>query len=144
MAFSTRWVLADGELNDHPITIRYRDEVDEQLNSGEFKHCIQISWSAAFVDEQTGYPTAEELEQIDAFNQKLMIAVEKDEQAILLMVLMCQGINQWILYAKDIETLQASLNTIPTDTGLYPIEVVAEEDPSWVTFTELRDAIKRH
>lgn len=144
MAFSNRWVLADGVLNDHPITIRYREDTDPQFTSGDYKQCIQISWSAAHVDEHTGYPAAEELEEIDAFNQKLMAAVESDEQAILLMVLMCQGINQWILYAKDIELLQASLNTIPTDTGLYPIEVVAEEDPSWITFTELRDAIKTH
>jgi len=58
------------------------------------------------------------------------------------MVIMCQGINQWILYTKDTSVLQADLNTIPTDTGLYPIEIVAEEDDQWAIFTQLRDAIK--
>ena len=55
---------------------------------------------------------------------------------------MCSGINQWILYAKDTLQLQNDLNTIPTDTGLYPIEIVAEEDGKWDIFTQLREAIK--
>ncbi|MGR6874260.1 DUF695 domain-containing protein [Pseudomonas sp. HK3] len=142
MAFSTRWVLADGTLNDEPITIRYRDELENEQASGEFNQCVQISWSAADVDAVTGYPSDKELLLIDDFNQKLMSAIEDDGHALVVMVIMCQGINQWILYAKDTTQLQSDLNTIPTDTGLYPIEIVAEEDASWDIFTQLRDAIK--
>lgn len=142
MAFSTRWVLADGTLNDEPITIRYRDELENEQTSSEFNQCVQISWSAADVDSATGYPSDKELLLIDDFNQKLMAAVEEDHHAIVVMVIMCQGINQWILYAKDTTQLQSDLNTIPTDTGLYPIEIVAEEDVEWGIFTQLRDAIK--
>lgn len=142
MAFSNRWVLADGTLNDEPITIRYRDELDAELASGEFDQCVQISWNAAEVDSLTGYPSNKELVFIDDFNQKLMSAIETDAHALVVMVIMCQGINQWIIYAKDTSQLQSDLNTIPTDTGLYPIEIVAEEDARWDIFTQLRDAIK--
>ncbi len=142
MSFSNRWVLADGTLNDEPITIRYREELDAQLSSGEFGQCVQISWNAASVDPKTGYPSDSELIKIDDFNQKLMSAIETDAHALVVMVIMCQGINQWILYAKDTAQMQADLNTIPTDTGLYPIEIVAEEDAEWAIFTQLRDAIK--
>jgi hypothetical protein len=142
MAFSTRWVLADGTLNDEPITIRYRDELESELTSGEFAQCVQISWTAADVDPVTGYPSDKELVFIDDFNQKLMTAVEEQLHALVVMVIMSQGINQWILYAKDTSQLQSDLNTIPTDTGLYPIEIVAEEDAKWDIFTQLRDAIK--
>ncbi len=144
MAFSNRWVLADGTLNDQPITIRYRDEVQAEQDSAQYIHCIQISWQAQDVDTDTGYPSADELEKIDAFNQKLMAAVEPEQHGLLVMVLMCEGVNQWILYSKDIDQVQKDLNTIPTDTGLYPIEVTTDEDPKWDTFTELRDAIKTH
>lgn len=142
MAFSNRWVLADGTLNDEPITIRYRDELESEHANGEYAQCVQISWTAAEVDEETGYPSENELLKIDGFNQKLMAAIESNEQALVVMVIMCQGINQWILYCKDTTQLQSDLNTIPTDTGLYPIEIVAEEDAQWTIFTQLRDAIK--
>ncbi len=137
MAFSNRWVLADGTLNDQPITIRYRDQIQEQLESDLYRQCIQISWQAQ-------YPSAAELEKIDAFNQKLMAAVETEQHGLLVMVLMCEGVNQWIMYTKDIEQVQQDLNTIPTDTGLYPIDVTSDEDPQWEIFTQLRDAIKTH
>lgn len=142
MAFSNRWVLADGTLNDQPITIRYRDEVDEQLKSGIYGNCIQISWEAESVDSETGYPSATELDKIDAFNKKLMEAIEPLQHGIVVMVLMAQGVNQWIIYVRDNDEIQKDLNTIPTDTGLYPIEVVSDEDGEWAIFTELRDAIK--
>jgi hypothetical protein len=144
MAFSNRWVLADGTLNDQPITIRYRNEVQAQLDSGEYGQCIQISWEAEDVDTETGYPSAAELEKIDAFNIKLMEAIEPTEHGIVVMVLMAHGVNQWIIYVRSNEEIQMDLNTIPTDKGLYPIDVVSEEVASWNNFTELRDAIKTH
>lgn len=144
MAYSNRWVLADGTLNDEPITIRYRDEVQGELESGKYAQCVQILWNADSVDSETGYPSTEELDKIDAFNKKLMTAVEADAHGLLVMVLMSQGVNQWILYVRDNEELQADLNTIPTDTGLYPIEVTTDLDAQWGVFTQLRDAIKTH
>ncbi|MFT6976074.1 MAG: hypothetical protein ACJA0E_002077, partial [Bermanella sp.] len=93
-------------------------------------------------DPETGYPSVSELEKIDAFNIKLMEAIEPSEHGIVVMVLMAQGINQWIIYVRSNEEIQIDLNTIPTDTGLYPIDVVSEEDVSWNNFTELREAIK--
>ncbi len=142
MAFSNRWVLADGTLSDQPITIRYRDNVQQELESGEYNNCIQISWEADDVDAETGYPSGIELDKIDVFNQKLMDAIEPKEHGLVVMVLMAQGVNQWIIYVRDNEEIQKDLNTIPTDTGLYPIEVVSDEDAEWHIFTELRDAIK--
>ena len=144
MAFSNRWVLADGTLNDQPITIRYRDNVQNEQDSGDYGNCIQISWEAEDVDSETGYPSPNELEKIDAFNKKLMDAIEPSEHGLVVMVLMAQGVNQWIIYVRDNEEIQKDLNKIPTDTGLYPIEVVSDEDPQWSIFTELRDAIKTH
>lgn len=144
MAFSNHWALADGTLNDKPIEIRYRDQILNEQESGEYGQCVQIAWNAESSDPVTGFPSVEEMNQIDAFNQRLMEVVEADEHGILVMVLTSQGINQWILYCRDLEQTQQDLNRIPTDQGLYPIEVVAEEDSAWETFTQLRDAIKAH
>ena len=142
MGFSNCWITADGTLHDQPITIRYRDEVQTELESGKYAQCIQISWSAEQVDPETAYPTADELERIDAFNQKLMAAIEPKAHGLLVMVVMHQGVNQWVLYAADNEEIQQDLNSIPTDAGLYPIEVVTEEDVEWKIFQGLRGAIK--
>lgn len=142
MVFSNRWTFADGTLHEKPIEIRFREQVDQEQASGQYGQCIQIAWNADRIDDGTGFPTPEELSDIDAFNQKLMTALEAEQHGILVMVLTSQGIVQWILYCRDLDEAQADLNTIPTDTGLYPIEVVADSDPEWDTYTQLRDAIK--
>lgn len=144
MAFSNHWALADGTLNEQPIEIRYRDDIDPQKSSGEYNHCVQIAWNADSSNPQTGFPSDEEMLRIDAFNQRLMDVMESDAHGILVMVLTSQGVNQWILYCRNLEETQQDLNRIPTDQGLYPIEVVAEDDVNWDTFTQLRDAIKAH
>lgn len=144
MAFSNHWALADGTLNDQPIEIRYRDEINLEQASGLYGHCVQIAWNAEDTDPVTGYPSADEMNKIDAFNQRLMDVIESEEHGILVMVLTSQGVNQWILYCRDLEQTQQDLNRIPTDQGLYPIEVVAEDDESWETFIQLRNAIKSH
>ena len=46
MAFSNRWVLADGTLNDEPITIRYRDELDAELEKVKEILKENIFWRA--------------------------------------------------------------------------------------------------
>ncbi|EAT13760.1 DUF695 domain-containing protein [Bermanella marisrubri] len=142
MAFSNRWITADGTFQNDPITIRYRDGVEDEKGSGQYPHCIQIVWEASDVDADTGYPNQAELIKIDAFNQKLMQAIESKPCGLLVMVLTSQGINQWILYATSNEEVTLALDSIPTDTGLYPIEVSSEEDADWLVFTQLRDAIK--
>ena len=71
MAFSNHWALADGTLNDKPIEIRYRDQILNEQESGEYGQCVQIAWNAESSDPVTGFPSVEEMNQIDAFNQRL-------------------------------------------------------------------------
>lgn len=144
MAFSNHWAFADGTLNDQPIEIRYRDDIKAQQDSGDYGHCVQIAWNAETTHADTGFPSVEEMQKIDAFNQRLMEVMEADAHGILVMVLTSQGVNQWILYCRSLEETQQDLNRIPTDQGLYPIEVVAEDDQNWETFLQLRDAIQTH
>ncbi len=144
MAFSNRWVLADGTLEKKPITIRYRENIEREFESNLYGHCVQINWQAEELDHKSGYPSAVEMLKIDDFNRRLMEVVEEDAHGLVAMILTSEGVNQWILYCRDLDELQSDLNRIPTDEGLYPIEVTAQDDSQWDTFKELRGAIKTH
>jgi hypothetical protein len=141
MSFSNHWVLADGTLNNSPITIRYRDQVDAEQKSGFYPYCVQIAWNADEVDPDNGYPVVDEMERIDLFNKALMMALEEKDHGLLTMVLTSQGVNQWVIYARSLDRVKEALDSIPTEKGLYPIEVVADEDIPWATYTELTSAI---
>ncbi|MCP5326428.1 MAG: DUF695 domain-containing protein [Oceanospirillaceae bacterium] len=143
MSYSNHWVLADGTLNNSPITIRYRDQVSAEQTSGQYPYCVQIAWNADEVDPASGYPAMDEMERIDLFNKALMMALEEKQNGLLTMVLTSQGVNQWVIYARSIERVKEALDSIPTEKGLYPIEVVADEDAPWATYTELTAAIMK-
>ena len=51
------------------------------------------------------------------------------------------GVNQWIIYTRDLDTLRSGLDSMPVTDGLYPIEVVADEDPQWNTFVQVHSRI---
>ena len=142
MAFSNHWTTADGTLNDQPIMIHYRGDVETLQQSNQYGQCVQIAWNAEDVNPLNGFPSMDEMAKIDGFNLRLMDVIEAEQHGIVVMVLTSQGVNQWIIYCRNLEEMRQDLDRIPTDQGLYPIEVVAEEDASWETFTELRDAIQ--
>jgi hypothetical protein len=121
MLVNNRWVRASGNLQDKPISIQFRED-----------------WTN---DDSTGFPATEEQARIIAFTEQLQARLEPDENSVVAMMITHDGINQWIIYSKDLDVLKAGLETIPTDNGLYPIEVVADEDAEWSTFIQVHERI---
>lgn len=141
MLANNRWVRASGSLNDKPISIQYRADWEAVQETDTLPVCVQIAWNAASVDDSTGFPSLSEQTAILSFSEHLQRELEASENALITMVITHDGINQWIIYCRDLETVRGRLNRIPLDDGLYPIEVVADEDPEWLTFTKVYQAI---
>lgn len=141
MLVNNRWIRASGDLNGKPISIQYREDWALAVEADKYAICVQIAWHADTQDESTGFPAAEEQQQIMTFHQSLQDVLEPDENAIVSMMITHDAINQWIIYCSDLDSLKTSLDSIPTDTGLYPIEVVADDDPEWKIFCQVHDVI---
>jgi hypothetical protein len=142
MLANNRWVRATGSLNDKPISIQYREDWELARQSESYPLCVQIAWNAGSVDDSTGFPGLAEQSKILTFGEHLQQHLEPAENALVTMVITHDGVCQWIIYCKDIELLKEGLDRIPTGEGLYPIEVVADEDPLWQTFTQVYQAIR--
>ncbi len=143
MLVNNRWVRSTGDLQQKPISIQYREDWAIAKDSGDYSICVQVAWYAHGVDDSSGFPSADEQAQILVFHERLQAELERDEDAIVTMVIAHSGVNQWIIYASDVALVEAALNRIPTEQGLYPIEVVADEDGDWKTFTQVFQAIQQ-
>jgi len=141
MLVNNRWVRASGSLQDKPISIQFREDWHLARDSGQFPLCVQIAWHADSTDDSTGFPAEDEQERILAFTEQLQAKLEPEEDAVVCMMITHDGINQWIIYSRDLDLLKAGLETIPTEEGLYPIEVVADEDAEWKTFSQVHERI---
>lgn len=141
MLVNNRWVRASGDLNAKPISIQYREDWQLAAEAERFPICVQIAWHAESHDDSTGYPGLDEQDDILTFHQTLQDRLEPKENAVVAMMITHDSINQWIIYCKELESLQAALDDIPTEQGLFPIEVVADEDLDWQTFKQVYQVI---
>ena len=143
MLANNRWVRATGTLRDKPISIHYREDWQSARDSGQLPVCVQIAWNAESIDDNTGFPGLQEQSRILVFNEHLQTHLETGDNAVVTMMLTNNGTNQWVIYCRDLELLQQGLDAIPTTDGLYPIEIVADEDPEWSTFVQVFEVIKK-
>lgn len=141
MQINNRWVNASGDLDEKPITIHYREQWQTAQEQHTLPICIQIAWNANSRDESTSFPSKDEQETILAFGEQLQAHMEGNDNAVLVMMIMHDGVCQWVLYCADLEQAQKDLDSVPTENGLYPIDVVSDEDPNWDIFTKVHQAI---
>lgn len=141
MLVNNRWIRCAGTLTDKPISIQYRQDWQTAKETDAYPLCIQIAWNASQLDEATGFPALAEQHEILAFGELLQQHLEAKENAVIAMVITHSGVNQWVIYCQDLERFKHNLERIPAREEGYPIEVVADEDPSWSIFTQIAEAI---
>ncbi len=141
MLINNRWVRASGSLQDKPISIQFREDWQLAKDHGDYTLCVQIAWHAESLDDSTGFPSAAEQVRIVSFTDQLQALLEPEEGSFVVMMITHSGVNQWIIYTRDLDTLRSGLDSMPVTDGLYPIEVVADEDPQWNTFVQVHSRI---
>lgn len=130
------WVQSSGTLNDKPISIQHVQDWQQAKESGAFGICVQIAWNAEKIDADTGFPALGEQVQILTLGEQLQ-ALGASGNSILAMVITNDGVNQWVIYVKDLEQFKQELANVGDSEANYPIEMVANQDPDWNTFTQV-------
>lgn len=132
-----QWKIAEGHYEMDPIRIHFREdiEVDHQ-----FPICARVTWELAEPDA-AGLPDADELQQIDRFNQTLQDRLEKPGLSVLTMVLMSDGQCQWVFYIADAERFETVLEQTLAE-GQFPIEASVDQDPKWELYQRLLSGIQ--
>jgi len=142
MKLDNRWVIADGTLNDLPITIHSRENWKETADKGHLFICIQIAWLSSQRNEINGHPALHEMQKIEVFHHQIQSKLEKQGHTVIAMVITHDGVNQWVIYSDDIEQFKTDLSQLDAPMGGFPIEIVADEDPGWETFKKVHQAIQ--
>jgi hypothetical protein len=142
MKLDNRWVIADGTLNDLPITIHSREDWQATADSGRFPICIQIAWHSVERNKSNGHPSVHDMQKIEVSHHQIQSQLEEGGHTIIAMVITHDGLNQWVIYSDDIEQFKTDLSQLTAPSNGYPIEVVADEDPRWETFKKVHQAIQ--
>jgi hypothetical protein len=134
------WSMLETEVSGLPAFVRLRMNVKSFMKSGSYRTLLRVVWEyEPDVDYQL--PSDEELERLDAFEERLCVALEDDGHAVLAFVMTNEGLRQWLFYVKDVNESVRRINAMPQESDGYPIELSAAEDPEWQEHQALAKSI---
>jgi hypothetical protein len=128
---SIPWTLVDTDYNGRPILFRLR-EFPNDFPTADYPQRLNVTWS--MFEHENGLPTDQETERLTRFEDRLVDAVESDEQSILLGVLTCNGEREFIFHTADPSEFLQRLTEMPQETERYPLTIERYDDPEWAYF----------
>ena len=123
------WTVAEGTHKNLPLIIRYRNELNSQLNLSNHPQLIQVYWE--YADHSSGMPNDIDTKKMEVFENRLIEALESDLSGILTSVITTNGYREWVYYTTSVEAFSDKLHHMPQEKDPYPIEIETESDPKW-------------
>ena len=139
------WTLLKGMEDGHPYVIRVRTDLAAVVGDRSLPNLLEIRWTY-FVDESHaahGLPTQEQLEEMAAFEERIVPALEHGRHAILVSVNMRCGERRWLCYCATREQAERALNAALGGDPAFPIDLSMMPDPEWNFYRDLLLEIPR-
>ena len=139
MKLSDKWFTALSENEDGSYTfISGRSDIDEFINSGKLKERVEVTWT--YEKDEKGMPAIDKEAQImEAVEERLRTALEKDKLAILTGIYTGQGKREWVFITRSTAAFGERLNDALAGLPQLPISIYAEQDPDNEEYKSLLD-----
>ena len=116
MQFETLpWALAEGEHEDRPLLIRFR-QFPPEFPQAKYPDRLNIFWEMAEAEEW-GFPTAGESARLEQFENRLVEGVEIDAHSVLSVVLTTAGKRESVFHTADSGGFAQRLSEMPQESG---------------------------
>jgi hypothetical protein len=137
-----KWTLAQGSHNGKPVVIRYRDGFESRPDISAYPHRLTVTWS--FEPDKSGMPSRASNDVMTAFEDHLIIALERDLSAVVTAVITNAGSRQWVIYAKSAGVCANRIKAIPRKSDASPIALDSDDDANWSFFyVAILDGIRK-
>lgn len=138
MKLSDEWFTALAESNTNQvIIISGREGINTHRVSGKFKDRVEVTWK--YDPDDKGMPREEEAIRMEAVQNALQSAMEKNKLSILTGVYTGGEERVWVFYTRNVLAFGEMLNSALADFDELPISIYAEEDPDWSEYAEIYD-----
>lgn len=136
MRLSDEWFTALSEDKDGNIISVYgRDELSEFMASGKLKERAEISWK--YEGDEKGLPSDVLGGKMEAVEEALRKAMEKDKLAILTSIYTGGGEKSWVFYTRSARVFGERLNETLASFELLPISIYTELDADWEEYKDM-------
>jgi|GEM_PF-888422 hypothetical protein len=135
------WTLSEGTHSGKPLLIRFRDELgSKKPNIKGYANLVTVTWT--YDGGESGMPDSKSSDAMEVFENRLILAVERDLSAVLSAVATNNNQREWFFYSKSVQEFGHRLSNMPQERERYPIDITTEFDPSWSLFFKFYNGAK--
>ena len=137
MSESNDWWTCPTESEDgRLVMVTGRRDIEKFRNNPRFNIRVELTWP--YDENASGMPdnaTAKTMEEItDSFNAIL----DKDPVAVMTGIYTGAGERNWVFYTLSTNIFNKKLNEVFAPYPLLPLHIIAENDPEWAEYDEMR------
>jgi hypothetical protein len=130
MANQDNWLLARGERDGFPMIIRMATAYRGMGPLHGHDHHIIIS-AKLRSPTPAGFPSQEEGDDLQRFEENLCSAIEKDDNSISVLVITNSGLRDFIFYTRDPNGAKEKIDAAISELKGFEFSIAIEPDKSW-------------
>lgn len=140
MAEETWWTCPLEDDKGNRIMVTGRADVEKFRSNPRFS--IRVEINLPYSATTDGMPDRASAETLDKVLESLKSELRKDPVAVLTGVYTGAGVRTMVFYTLSTHIFNKKLNQALADLPLLPLEITAENDPEWLEFQEMEEAVK--
>lgn len=136
-----QWLTSPTESieGDKTIFVTGRSDVDKFRNNPRMS--IRIEVTMVYHADSKGYPRENESAILEEVTDRLVEVFAKDPVAVLTGIYTGDGERTWVFYTVSTHIFQRKFNEALVDLPTLPISIIAENDPEWLEYDEMRQML---
>lgn len=133
------WWTAPAESEDGKlIMVTGRKDVEKFRSNPRFSIRVEVSWP--YTADSTGMPDLETSQMMEQITDAFESILRKDPVAVLTGIFTGDGKRDWVFYTLSTHIFNKKLNEALAPFPLLPLNIYAENDPSWEAYDEMSQA----
>lgn len=141
MAEKDSWITCP-TVDDDGNTIIVTGRLDVDAYRARERNNIRVEVSLPYTSGGSlGFPDDNTAELLEKITDSFMDNLKGKNTALLTGIYTGAGRRDWVFYTFSTESFNGFLNRAMADFPLLPLNIYAENDPSWAEYDEMRAAI---
>lgn len=139
MTKESDWWTAPTESEDgRLVMVTGRRDIDRFRSNPRFSIRVEISWTYNH-DDNAAMPSTADSMLMEQATDALNAVLDKDPVAVMTGIYTGAGRRDWVFYTLSTNIFTKKINEALAELPLLPLQIYAENDPSWAEYAEMRE-----
>jgi hypothetical protein len=129
------WSMVQGAQDGQLLLARVHMGIDSLVGHRAYPFRVGIATRMINV-VNNGMPTPEENATLQALEKRIQQAIEVDREAVLVIVITCAGVKEWVFYTSKPESTKQRTQAFAPTVQSHKLQMIIERDDRWTVYRE--------